>query len=86
MLCITCQNECPDKDFILNQTDCFRCVYKKKCGNNKKGNLKSCKICKGPLGTNLKQIYCCPECASKGYDQVRQERWGMKYVGCAGKF
>ena len=81
MRCNCCEQDYPEKDFFLNQIDCFRCVYKRKLGNKKKDFIKKCPICNGSIYNNNKIVYCSTDCAAKGNEKVRHERYAYKYVG-----
>ena len=86
MLCPTCKQHHPEKDFLPHQIECFRCVYKKKSSTRIVKKDKICPICNGVIFNKYKLVYCSDACADIGYNKVRHEKWGTKYVGYPGKF
>lgn len=86
MLCPCCHLDHPEKDFLPHQIECFKCVYKKKVSKKSIKQDKICPICNGIVFNRLKLVYCSKACADIGYNNVRHERWGTKYVGNGGIF
>ena len=88
MICPDCKKACDEKDFIQNQTSCFRCSYaKKKLTDSilKEETLK-CKICQKELllDSNLKKrqrtIYCSDSCAKQGRTEMNSNHWTRKLL------
>jgi predicted nucleic acid-binding Zn ribbon protein len=76
MFCPDCNIYRDKKDFILNQTSCYKCVYKKKTQRVLK-KLKKCKICDILIDNPKKFSYCSEECAEIGNLKIRHERWAQ---------
>jgi hypothetical protein len=79
MLCPSCQKDCPKEDFYINQSDCYKCVYKKKTEKEKKVK-KRCAICDSAIRMKFKLVYCSDECAAIGYGKKRHDKWGSNYT------
>lgn len=71
MYCHGCGKDVPQEDFLKNQEQCFRCVYKQKI-KGKKIILKFCRECgeeipeKLPEETSRRTAFCSSECAYQG--------------------
>ncbi len=86
MICPACSKNLPETDFYPHQIECFKCVYKKKTVSLKKKPDKKCPICNLSIYSKYRLVYCSEECSKIGYNKVRQDRWGINYVGNAGIF
>jgi endogenous inhibitor of DNA gyrase (YacG/DUF329 family) len=84
MKCEKCLFEREDRDFFKKQTICYRCVYKEKIEMyTKKLNIRKnhCRICKKEINfeQNAKKrqrnIFCSPECAEIGLNDLRKKHW-----------
>jgi hypothetical protein len=91
MICENCKNEREQKDFLLNQPYCCRCMYELKLKAYKKRissekQHKICRNCNKEFGfdKDLKQrqrdVYCSLECALKGHIEIRNNYWTRKLV------
>lgn len=91
MICENCKHEREQKDFLLNQPYCCRCMYELKLKAYKKRisaekKLRGCRVCNKELEVNkdLKQrqrdVYCSKECAEKGHKAMRGNYWTRKLV------
>ena len=78
MFCPDCKLYRDEKDFILNQTSCYKCIYEKKTKLEKTlKKLKKCKICNTLLHDVKKFSYCSEDCAEIGKYKVRRLQWGL---------
>lgn len=78
MFCPECSNYLDEKDFMPNQTICYKCMYKRKVGEGiELRKIKRCKICDVILTNSKKFSYCSEDCARKGDLIVRRLRWAQ---------
>jgi len=81
--CITCLLEKEGDDFLLGNTECYKCVYNEKIKKLVKSPVKvvipGCKICDGRIKPP-RTVYCCEECAEIGWLKQRAAYWprGLK--------
>lgn len=87
MICETCKKDLDQKDFILRNTSCYRCVYKEKsklCPKKKKEKANNCKICGSEIPKNDKKrqrwIYCSSECFEKGHTITMNSHWTKVFL------
>ncbi len=85
MFCDGCGQNLLEKDFLPNQKQCFRCVYKKKLHIAGMKN-KKCKECGSSVFAASRITYCSKECAEIGSKKARHESWVVKYHGAPGYF
>jgi len=82
MFCNGCNLEKEERDFLLNQENCYRCVYKSKMKNVKKTAKKKekCKICgkKIPEHERKREAYCSAECSKQGHLNSAKNFWTRK--------
>lgn len=84
MICNCCNKDLIEKDFLLKQTCCFRCVYLKKIKNKKKEKpikVCVCRNCKREFTKNLeikkrqRTVFCSDACAEIGYKDMKKNHW-----------
>lgn len=85
MICEICKIDKPLKDFLRNQTHCYKCEYAKKIEKQKKHKEKKlCRICGEEIIFNeqakkrQRTVFCSLECAETGHDILKNEYWVRK--------
>ena len=78
MHCKACNTDKKASDFLLNQTECYRCIYKRKISRSEKLRKNSlCKVCGGKCEKN-RWAYCSEGCSKIGMAQQKKEHWTAK--------
>lgn len=79
MFCKTCEQELSEDNFLIDKTECYKCIYKKKTYKDpsKKKERVKCRIC----GQNVRPprtVFCCDDCADIGWLRQREGWWVRK--------
>jgi hypothetical protein len=87
MICPECNLERQEKDFLMNQKECYKCSYNKKVEESKRlRNTKYCQLCGKVITDKLRKAFCSVSCGNIGHRKLRNERWLRTYQGAPGMF
>jgi hypothetical protein len=90
MICVICQIDRLVRDFINNDSICYKCVYQKKIEKQSKKRTPKkifCRICGKEiihienLKKNKRTVYCSYDCAEKGHRKKMNDYWCHKVCG-----
>jgi hypothetical protein len=81
MICERCFQQKEDKDFLLGNDKCYKCVYEMKTQNKNIDKKNNCKICKKEIlkseyyKKKPRSSFCSEECAKIGHNEVVNNYW-----------
>lgn len=85
MICPGCNKECEDRDFLMKQVVCYRCMYRLKTEKDKKTKKERkkifCRQCDKEILTDKyskkrqRTIYCSQECYTIAHKIMAQNYW-----------
>ena len=80
MICENCLIDCKEKDFLMGNKTCYRCVYNKKKEKTKisKKNKHCCRICQNEIinsEQNTRKVFCSQNCYLIGQRDMCRHHW-----------
>jgi len=82
MICEECLIDCKEKDFLMGNKCCYRCVYNKKKGKEKrkKTPISYCRICHKEIinsedDKNPRKVFCSDDCYVIGQKEMCTQHW-----------
>lgn len=81
MICELCKLDLPARDFVNNQSKCYKCFYREKAKKSKKRGSYTCRECRKQFslfvtkGMKQRRVFCSEECAFIGHKKQITAHW-----------